>query len=279
MQEDNKPESAGFSAGFIEDEDESGLTPALPAATLVIFREDADSGDPALLMVRRSDKMVFAAGAAVFPGGRVDEDDHRLAADQAATLGIDPRDAAARIAAIRETLEETGLPIGLRHDGDPARLAEMRDALHEGTLFSALIAAHGAALDLRALTPFARWRPNFAHARVFDTRFYLSRLAVDPTHELSVNAGENSELFWSSARATLDRADAGEIDVIFPTRRNLERLAQFASFAAAAESVRRFPPRRITPTIEKRGEQRFLCIPDDCGYPVTSEVMESAMRG
>lgn len=284
MEENDKPESAGLAPeliapAFIEDEDESGLTPAAAAATLVIFREAADGGDPALLMVRRSDKMVFAAGAAVFPGGRVDEDDHRLATDHAAALGLDPRDAAARIAAIRETLEETGLPVGLRHDGDGARLTDMRAALHAGTLFSTVMAEHGAALDLRALTPFARWRPNFAHARVFDTRFYLSQLNDGPLHELSVDANENSELFWSSARDTLARADAGEVDVIFPTRRNLERLAQFGSFAAAAESARRYPPRRITPTIERRGEQRFLCIPEDCGYPVTSEAVDSAMRG
>ena len=276
---ENKAESAQSAMGFIEDEDESGLTPALPAATLVIFREATDQSDPQLLMVRRSDKMVFAAGAAVFPGGRVDEDDQRLAEDHGRTLGLDVRDAAARVAAIRETLEETGLALGLRHGGDQARLADIRTALIEGELLSTLLSQHGADLDLQALTPFARWRPNFAHARVFDTRFYISHLRSDPLHELSVNVGENSDLFWSSARQTLARADAGEVNVIFPTRRNLERLAQFSSFADAARSVRAYPPRRITPTIEQRGDQRCLCIPEDCGYPVTYEAMDSAMRG
>ena len=54
--------------------------PAIPAATLVIFRNAPDGGAPQLLMVQRSKEMRFAGGAAVFPGGRVDEADRVLAA-------------------------------------------------------------------------------------------------------------------------------------------------------------------------------------------------------
>ena len=46
-------------------------TPAIPAATLVVFRERAGT-TPELLMVERAKEMRFAAGALVFPGGRVD---------------------------------------------------------------------------------------------------------------------------------------------------------------------------------------------------------------
>ena len=262
---------------FSDDDDETGLTPAHPAATLVVFHEAPEWTQPKLLMVRRSQNMKFAAGAAVFPGGRVDDDDHRLAA-QLSDPSIDPRDAAARIAAIRETLEETGLGVGIVAEGGQRRLDALREGLMAERLLSTLLEEHGVRLDLTELVPFARWRPNFAHARVFDARFYLAKTS-GAIPELSVHEGENSELFWASASETIERADSGGIDIIFPTRRNLERIAQFASYSEAAESAARFAPRRITPWMEMRDGEKFLCIRNDCGYPVTFEQLTSAMRG
>ncbi len=55
------------------------LPPAIPASTLVIFR-DTPAGPPELLMVELANAMAFAGGALVFPGGRVDPGDHALAA-------------------------------------------------------------------------------------------------------------------------------------------------------------------------------------------------------
>src|SRR3546814_2088550 len=52
---------------------------AIPAATLVIMRPSDGGGPDEILMVKRSAKMAFAAGAVVFPGGRVDPDDYRVA--------------------------------------------------------------------------------------------------------------------------------------------------------------------------------------------------------
>ena len=50
---------------------------AIPASTLVVWRDT--TGDPQILVVERSQRMAFAAGAIVFPGGRVDEADRNLA--------------------------------------------------------------------------------------------------------------------------------------------------------------------------------------------------------
>ena len=52
---------------------------AIPAATLVIMRPSDRGGPDEILMVKRSVTMAFAAGAVVFPGGRVDPDDYRVA--------------------------------------------------------------------------------------------------------------------------------------------------------------------------------------------------------
>ena len=74
-------------------------------------------------------------------------------------------------------------------------------------------------------------------------------------------------------------ADSGEIKVIFPTRRNLERLAQFANFADALGHVAQFPSCMITPFMEQRDGIPWLMIPADAGYPVAGEKLESAARG
>ena len=245
----------------------------IPAATLVLFRE---SGGPAEhLFVERAGTMSFAAGAIVFPGGRVDEGDRHLAMHHP---DLDPDDAAARIAAIRETIEEAGVAVGFVDFPDAALLATMRRQLLEGMVFADVVAAAGLKLDLSALTCFARWCPNLHQTRNFDTRFYLARFP-EGAPMASVDATENVRLFWGTAQHVLDDADAGKVQIIFPTRRNLERLAKLGSFEAALVEVATVLPERITPFFEMRDGERHLCIPDDRGYPVTSEKMSSAMRG
>lgn len=259
--------------------DESGEEPpATPAATLVIFRRDAAGGAPQILMVERSASMKFAGGAAVFPGGRVDDADRELAQALGAADEEAVHELAARIAAVRETLEETGLVVGIRQRPslDEARRAR-EILLAEGTLAPTL-AAMGWELDLDALVPFARWRPKHRHMRIFDTRFYLADLGTGAV-DLLVDETENTRLFWTGAAEALEHADAGRISVIFPTRRNLERLAQFGSFDEAVAHVEVYPSRMITPFLTEEDGQKWLRIPHDAGYPVTGEVLESAARG
>ncbi len=252
--------------------------PATPAATLVIFRNDPAGGPPQLLMVERSASMSFAGGAAVFPGGRVDDADR----DLALTLGASDDDArdelAARIGAVRETLEETGLVLGIhqRPTLDEARRA--RALLLDGGELAPVLAAMGWELDLEALVPFARWRPKHREVRVFDTRFYLADLGTGAV-DLLVDETENTHLFWASAQGALDLAEQGKIKVIFPTRRNLERLALFHSFDDALAHVAVFPSKMITPYMDVRDGEPWLMIEGESGYPVLGEKLESAARG
>ena len=261
-----------FDGGARRIEVENAMPDAIPAATLVIFRDSSD-GAPDLLMVERAEAMVFAGGALVFPGGRIDPGDYVLA-----DLLDAGEDGPARIAAIRETIEEAGLPIGLSPSPSPAALATLRAALHAGVAFAEALDAAGVALDVTHLHPFARWLPAQAHRRIFDTRFYLARLPADAPRA-SVDETENVRLLWASAAQVLADADAGRAKIIFPTRRNLERLAQYDDFAAALADARANPVRTITPYAEERDGVTHLCIPDDLGYPVTSEAMADAARG
>lgn len=249
---------------------------AIPAATLVLFRERLAGAAPELLMVERSGAMAFAAQAMVFPGGRVDPDDHALAAR---FPDLAREDAAARVAAIRETIEESGIAVGLGPVPDDAALAAIRAGLAAGDApFSALLDAHRLSLDLAALAPFARWCPKGHETRIFDTRFYLAAAPFDAP-EPRVDATENVHALWISAADVLEAGRTGTRRLIFPTRRNLERLAQFATHADAVAHAALHPLSTISPWVETRDGEAHLCIPDGLGYPVTAEPLTSALRG
>ena len=239
------------------------------------MRPSETGGADEILMVKRSTTMAFAAGAVVFPGGRVDPDDYLVARQHG--LVADEADGAGRVAALRETLEETGLAVGWPGlaEGD---VAEVRQALLAGTLLSDILAARGDRIALESFVPFARWCPNFKEARTFDTRFYA--VAAPPHgHELTVEEAEHSHIFWASAQDTLAMADRGDVSVIFPTRRNLERLALVADFSSFSAHSNQFPVELITPWIEERDDGPHLCIPAHLGYPVTSESFDRVRRG
>ena len=240
----------------------------IPAATLVLVR-DRPRGPPELLMVERAQGMTFAGGALVFPGGRIDAADH---------LGAGSfRDGAARFAAIRETIEETAIPVALRPLPSAATALAMQAALIADRPFAEVLSA-GFELALDVLTPWARWLPNFHVTRRFDTLFFI---APAPGGEWQPNVipGECSGACWLTAADALDRERTGDARLIFPTRRNLERLAQHASFAAMCADAQAHPVDPITPWVEEDEGERYIVIPDHLGYPVTREKLDGLWRG
>ncbi|GGC27002.1 NUDIX hydrolase [Novosphingobium marinum] len=250
------------------------MSEPIPAATVVIFRNGSAGDPPEILMVERSNALRFAGGAAVFPGGRIDPADHEFAAELAGGANADL--AAARIAAIRETLEETGLVLSVHRPVDPEEAANARRMLLECGRIAPVARHFDWRFDIDSLVYFARWCPDFELA--FDTRFFLADLGTGAV-DIAVDATENSRLFWTSARDALAAADGGDLHVIFPTRRNLERLAACASFESASDQARTTPVTMITPWRERRDGRDMLVIPEGLGYPVTGEDYETAMRG
>lgn len=250
------------------------------AATLVVFRRAPGGGAPQILLVERMAALRFAGGATVFPGGKLDPADHALAA---ALAGDDPVELASRIAAVRETLEETGLALGLRPaTGAPAmtaaQAAAARAMLAEGAPLAAVLGRMGWQLALDALQPWARWWPREGVSRVFDTRFYLADLGTGAV-AVEADRTENRRLFWASAAEALDMADTGGIRVIFPTRRNLERLARFETVADCMAHARATPVVTISPRLVERDGDTWLTIPAGAGYPVVEERLSRATRG
>ena len=80
------------------------------AATVMLLRDGEDGME--VFMIERHQSNDFASGALVFPGGRVDPEDHELAVDTTIfprQADGDAATAAVRVAAVRETFEECGI--------------------------------------------------------------------------------------------------------------------------------------------------------------------------
>lgn len=248
---------------------------AIPAATLILMREGAEISDPPeILMIERGAALAFLGGAMVFPGGRVDSGDRAMVA----ATDADPEDRAARIAAIRETIEEVGLVVGIAPTPDDSRQERLRDGVRRGESLATLLAETGLTLTPEALTPFARWCPEHVPVRRFDARFYLA--AIDRSRSTPrIDGSETVRAEWLPAAEALARADRDEIRIIYPTRRTLERLALYRDFPSAVADARAWPVRRIIPFLAERDGVPSICIPDDLGFPITAEPVAQARRG
>src|SRR5438067_6164230 len=243
---------------------------AIPAATLIVVREKA-GGPPELLMVERAEGMAFAPGALVFPGGRIDDSDRQFAA----ALGLED---GAAVAAIRETVEETAVPVGLAPVPDRYKALDLQRQLTADEDFAALLSGAGLTLDFGELTPFARWVPKFHAVCRFDTLFYVAS-SPPGEWEPQVIEGECAGACWLSAAEVLEREQRGDARLIFPTRRNLERLAQHSSFEAIRADALAHPIEPVTPWVEEREGEKFITIPAHLGYPVTQERLDGLRRG
>ena len=242
---------------------------AIPAATLVVWR-DTPSG-PNILVVERSAKMAFAAGAIVFPGGRIDEADRSLA------HSLGRPDEAAKVTAIRETIEESAVVAGIRGPIDPALGPALQQAMLAGADFGELLASRGLSIDFDELTPFTRWMPAFKHARRFDTLFYLAQAPSGdwPPHP---QPGECVAAEWAAPAELLRRIERGDASAIFPTKRNLERLAAHSSLESAIADARAHSLETIIPWIEEIDGEPHVRIPENRGYPTISEPLATAFR-
>jgi 8-oxo-dGTP pyrophosphatase MutT (NUDIX family) len=215
--------------------------------------------------------MAFAAGAIVFPGGRVDD------ADRALAELLDRPAEAAKIAAIRETIEESSIIAGLAGPVEPQLGRALQDELIGGVDFGALLARHGLTINFEALTPFARWMPAFKQPRKFDTLFFLARA---PSGDWPPNPqpGECVAAEWASPAGLVERVARGEASAIFPTKRNLERLASHSDLEAALADALAHSLDTIIPWVEEIDGEPHVRIPDHRGYPVTSEPLVTAFR-
>jgi len=218
-----------------------------PASTVMLVR-DRPGGGLAVYMTRRSARSRFVPDAYVFPGGKVDEADRRpahLGRLVGAVGGCGPEFV---VAALRELLEEAGVLLACRENGAPAApaaelRARLRSELAAGGEFAASLARRGLFLDARELTYYSNWVTPESEPLRFDVHFFIAR--APHGQEPAADAVEVHDGRWLEPADALARAERGELAIIFPTRKHLERLAAFASvdeLLAHARGRRRISP-------------------------------------
>ncbi len=253
--------------------EKSPATP-VPAATILLLRDSEISTDLEVFMVVRHHQIDFASGALVFPGGKAHAHDRDPGVRDLCDGAENATDVelSLMVAAIREAFEESGVLLaraGKSSEFVDADLLEsldrFRGELDKGDLpILEFLKANDLRLACDALTRYSHWvTPEFMPKR-FDTHFYL---AIPPSFHNALHDGsETVDSVWISPQQALSDADEGKRTIIFPTRMNLQKLAESSN---ADEAILHAQQRKISPVmpfIETRNEEPYLCLPSDAGY-------------
>jgi 8-oxo-dGTP pyrophosphatase MutT (NUDIX family) len=246
------------------------IVPARPAATIMLLRDGAAGLE--VFMTVRHHAIEFASGALVFPGGRVEDSDHAIAAREGLHDGrLAP---GFFIAGIRETFEECG--ILLARPRGSAMLVGVDRLRPIAATFKARVANdHAAFADLLAaenlvpandlLEPFAHWITPATQRKRFDTVFFV---AEAPTDQAGTHDGaEAVDSVWITPQSAIAASQAGQYKMLFPTMMNLKKLGRHDSVGAALTAAGQAALVTVEPELlSAKDGIRTLRIPEAAGY-------------
>ncbi len=114
------------------------------------------------------------------------------------------------------------------------------------------------------LVIFSHWiTPERVKIR-YDTWFYLALLSDDQPPR--VDGREIVDAQWLTPADALARSARGEMEIVFPTRKQLERLAGFSSPDELLAHARHAPVHPVQPRVLGSGEQARIVLPGEPGY-------------
>jgi len=114
------------------------------------------------------------------------------------------------------------------------------------------------------MVPFARLITPVVIRIRFDTWFFVARAPQEQT--AAVDGEECVDLRWMGARAALDAGARGELELVIPTIKLLERLAGAASAGEALELARSEEVVAILPRVLLDGDEPRVVLPGEPGY-------------
>lgn len=241
-----------------------------PAATVMLLD---DRPELQVLMLRRTAKVVFGPDNWVFPGGRVDPEDHvddfddlcvGLSDHEASKiLNLDRGGLAWWVAACRETLEEAGLLLAPTIPPS-VDLHALRDQVQANELaFIDLLLEQGLTLDVTNIEEVARFITPMGPPRRFDAHFFVAKAphGQDASHDDSeiVNAE------WLQPEVAIERWQQGEMTMMTPTVRMLACLQRFDSVEEVLAAARQRLPYKRVRVSDPDGNYRVV-LPGEAGY-------------
>lgn len=192
---------------------------AKSASTIMLCRDQ--EGELEVLLLRRNKALNFAGGFWVFPGGKVEAAEVQEGPDALA---------AARLAAVRETKEESNVDIS---SGD--------------------------------LIFFRHWTTPLAEPRRFATWFFFGTLP-DDAPEVIIDDQEIKQHLWINPKAAIDQLKAGKLAMMPPTIMSLQLISQCRSVDEAKQVMSQLKPIYVLPVIAHKGSA-FICMYEgDAGY-------------
>lgn len=252
--------------------------PAAPSGTILLLR--GGRGELEVFMVVRHHQIDFASGALVFPGGKADPQDFDDALLPFLTgADDDPNMRAIQVSAIREAFEECGVLLAREAGQDAlvsaerlAKLERYREPLNNGEVkLLDFLTDEKLILACDTLVHFAHWITPEMLPKRFDTHFYL---AMAPEDHVALHDGyESVDSVWINPKDAIAEAAAGTKTVIFPTLRNLEKLAESSTPQQAITAAQASKIVPVLPWMEQRDDGQYLCIPKEAGYLISEEKM------
>jgi 8-oxo-dGTP pyrophosphatase MutT (NUDIX family) len=118
--------------------------------------------------------------------------------------------------------------------------------------------------DPEALVGFSRWITPAAIRIRYDTRFYLA--AAPPDAEPRPDGGETVDVGWYAPRDALDAYGRGELELVFPTIKTLERLCTFGSADELLSWADGREVEPIEPRVLVENEVARVVLPGEPGY-------------
>ena len=204
------------------------ITPAHPSATVVLVREGEVSLE--VLMVRRSRDVKHMGGMWVFPGGRVDPADGDIDADSYGT---------ALNAAIRETMEETGLSIAADH-----------------------------------LYYISHWTTPEGAKKRFATWFFVG--VLEEHQDVIVDGGEIAEHRWVKPADALAEQAQGDLRLMPPTYITLLELERFGSCETLRREAPEQEPIMYAPRVTQLDEALHFLYAGDAGFEAQDPAAEGS---
>jgi len=244
--------------------DETPATPR-PASTIVLARESSNTSFEVLLLKRPSTSR-FAAGAFVFPGGKIDPEDAEPRLSARLPRSGTNTEGSAVLAALRELFEETGLLLTNERPEAREEIRVRQELLENNLSFGAILEEHNLSFASREVCYFARWITPAQFSRRYDTRFFLTSLPAERTSFEPTLTDEIDDFVWLTPARAVELFRAGRLPMLFPTRVTLQELAEFDSVADMINAFRFEDIKPLTPRLLIREHSIRPVLPGDPEY-------------